>query len=131
MADPIHILVVDDDVNVRKSLVRYLEDEGFVIQSAESAEDALEILRNEAFEVAIVDIRLPKIDGNTLMLEAHRIQPDLRFIVHTGSVDYEIPRAVRDLGFCPGDVFQKPVKDMAVFTDAIHCKMQKENCHDE
>ena len=53
------ILVVDDEKNIRRTLQLILEDEGFAVLEAESAERALEVLGAEPVELGIFDIRLP------------------------------------------------------------------------
>ena len=74
-ASAVRVLVVDDESCIRNSLVNYLEDRGCKVVSAESAEEALETLRTEAVDVAIVDIRLPGMDGNGLIFAAHEMLP--------------------------------------------------------
>ena len=106
------ILVIDDDPSVRISLVAYLEDEGFEVMSADSGERGLEIIAKTPPQLAIVDMRLPGIDGNEVIVRAHAANPDIKFIVLTGSYDYVIPSAIEDAGLTPDNVMQKPVADM-------------------
>lgn len=57
------ILVVDDDEKIKKLISIYLENEGFSTTLANDAEEALELLKDEEFDLIILDIMLPKIDG--------------------------------------------------------------------
>jgi two-component system, NtrC family, nitrogen regulation response regulator NtrX len=57
------ILVVDDEKNIRRTLRMVLEGEGYGVEEAESAERALEILEEAAIDLAILDVRLPKMSG--------------------------------------------------------------------
>ncbi|MFF2878483.1 response regulator transcription factor [Gottfriedia sp. NPDC057991] len=57
------ILVVDDDEKIKKLISIYLENEGFSTTLADDAEEALELLKVEDFDLIILDIMLPKIDG--------------------------------------------------------------------
>ncbi|MEE6449229.1 response regulator transcription factor [Gottfriedia acidiceleris] len=57
------ILVVDDDEKIKKLISIYLENEGFSTTLANDAEEALELLKDEDFDLIILDIMLPKIDG--------------------------------------------------------------------
>lgn len=57
------VLVVEDDERVRAALSLVLEDEGYRVHQAESAEAALELLRSRDVDVAIVDVMLPRLDG--------------------------------------------------------------------
>lgn len=63
MSDNEVILVVDDETPVRISLAAYLEDEGFEVRVADSAERALESVSADPPDVAVVDLRLPGMDG--------------------------------------------------------------------
>jgi DNA-binding response OmpR family regulator len=57
------ILVVDDDEKIKKLISIYLENEGFSTTLANDAEEALELLKDEDFDLIILDIMLPKING--------------------------------------------------------------------
>ena len=113
------VLVVDDEEVVRQNIVAYLEDDGLVARGAESAEQALEILAQQEFGVAIIDLRLPGMDGNALIVHAAALQPRLKFIVHTGSSNYTLPPELVALGVTEDDVFHKPVMDMSAFVAKI------------
>ncbi|MFO7911792.1 MAG: response regulator, partial [Desulfotignum sp.] len=78
-------LILDDEESIRQSIAAFMEDEGYNVFQAETSEDALEIVKNHHIDKAVVDIRLPGVDGNTFMVEAAKINPDMKFVVHTGS----------------------------------------------
>lgn len=113
------ILALDDDRAVLVSTVFYLEDEGYDVISAESAEDALDLLDAEAPDIALVDMRLPGMDGNDFIREAAKKLPDLQYIVMTGSSVYEVPKDLQELGVCDDTVLKKPLNDMAKITEVI------------
>ncbi|SHK63220.1 Response regulator receiver domain-containing protein [Desulfatibacillum alkenivorans DSM 16219] len=123
MTIDIKVLVVDDDEPVRNSLVNFLEDEGFEPVSAESGEQALDLAAKEHFDVAIVDMRLPGIDGDTVVLEAKKIQSHLKFIIYTGSDDYYPQNILIDIGMKPEHVFYKPLRNLDVLSQAIRSLM--------
>ena len=77
------ILVVDDEAEIRKSLSGVLEDEGYTVSSVESAEACLETLSRKGFDLVLLDIWLPGMDG----LEC------LKKIKHDGTGD-EIPEVI-------------------------------------
>jgi len=108
----IKVLVVDDEVSVCQSLVGFLEDSDFDVNSASSGEEALELAKKEYFDVAIVDLRLPGISGDALILKAHQLVPDLRFIIHTGSVGYRLSEDLKQIGMLPDHVYMKPMDDL-------------------
>jgi DNA-binding NtrC family response regulator len=124
------ILILDDEEGFRRSLRAYLEDEGFEVLEAESGEQALEIVVRSRIDAVIVDIRLPGIDGNAFMECAHRFHPDLRFLVFTGSVDYQLPDRFRKLGINEARVFFKPLDDMAALTNALKTIFKKKEDHE-
>ncbi|HON77314.1 MAG TPA: response regulator [Spirochaetota bacterium] len=126
MMPPIHVLVVDDEDVVCSNVIAFLEDEGFDVVSASSGEKALDIIASKKFDVGIMDMRLPGIDGNTLILKSHELQPDMKFLIHTGSTNYNLPRALTDIGLSENNIFQKPLIDMGVLVDAIQ-KLVKGN----
>ncbi|PCH61150.1 MAG: response regulator, partial [Gammaproteobacteria bacterium] len=64
------ILILDDEDVVRQSFVDYFEDNLWRVVQAETAEQALDLLETEQPEVALVDIRLPGIDGDEFIREA-------------------------------------------------------------
>lgn len=118
--ESVHILIVDDEPAVRMSLRGYLCDRGFNVHLSESAEDALKLLETQTIDVAIVDIRLEGMDGNTFILKAHEERPLLKFLIYTGSSQYVLVPALVEIGISNADVFRKPLKDMSVIVDAVN-----------
>jgi len=117
------VLVIDDDPAVLENLIAYLEDEGLEVISADDAEKAFELIQSNSPQVAIVDMRLPGMDGNELIARAHELDADLKFIIHTGSADYTIPASLLEIGMKSSDIIKKPVSDMGIFVDAITQKI--------
>lgn len=115
----IKVLVVDDEVAVCSNVAAFLEDEGFTVFSAASGEEALDLLLEQNIDVAIIDMRLPGIDGDTLILKAHEIQPVLKFLIHTGSTNYSVSSAMEEIGVKNEQIYRKPLLDMNVFTKGI------------
>ena len=113
------ILVVDDEESIRRNLRIYLEDEGFEVVGAKSGEEAIELLTHGSFEAAIVDIRLPGIDGNTFIDRAHDLDARLGFLVFTGSAGYQLPERHATMGMREAQVFMKPLSDVSKLVDAL------------
>lgn len=61
------VLIVDDESSIRESLAEFLRDFGMNVDTAENAEDALELLRQKSFDVMIADLRLPGITGDAMI----------------------------------------------------------------
>ncbi len=72
-----------------------------------------------AFEAAIVDIRLPGMDGNAFIEHAHQVDGRLNFLIFTGSVGYQLPERLAGMGVRPSQVFMKPLNDMTVMVDSL------------
>jgi DNA-binding NtrC family response regulator len=100
------ILVVDDEVNIRRSLRSTLEAEGFGVLDAESAERALDILAAEPVDLALFDIRLPGMDGLTLLDKARELWRDLPVVVMSGHAD--LAEAVDAMKRGATDFLEKP-----------------------
>lgn len=105
-------LIIDDEDSIRKSIAAFIEDEGGIVFQASSGEQALEILGSHKIEKAIVDIRLPGMDGDSFIVEALKMNPDIRIVIHTGSSDYVPSQTVRAAGITSERIFFKPAKDM-------------------
>ncbi|HQN18673.1 MAG TPA: response regulator [Syntrophobacteraceae bacterium] len=113
------ILVVDDEESIRRNLLIYLDDEGFEVRGAESGEEGLEMLTHDSFEAAIVDMRLPGIDGNTFIERAHELDGQLGFLIYTGSAKYQLPERLTRIGLTETQVFMKPLSDMTPLVSAL------------
>ncbi len=115
----IRLLLVDDDTSVCQSLAGFLEDFDFQTALAFSAEEALGMLAEKPYDVLIVDLRLPDMTGEALILKAYEIKPDMHFMVNTGSAEYSLSEELRKIGMKPEYVFLKPVTDMNTLIVAI------------
>jgi len=77
------ILVVDDEKIARVTLSQILRLEGYTVHSVESGEMALEALRQEPFDLVIVDLQMPGISGLDVLRNTVREFPGVRFIILT------------------------------------------------
>ena len=115
----IRVLVIDDEPAICLSLSAFLEDYGFRASTAESAEDALELMKSNEYDVCIVDMRLPGMSGEDLILRARERYPDQRHIIYTGSISYNLPEKLKELGMRPEHVFLKPVRVLSLLVKCI------------
>ena len=113
------LLILDDEESIRQSIAAFLEDDGYLVYQAGSGEEALEIVKTRRVDGAIVDIRLPGMDGNAFMLEARKLAADLKFVIHTGSADYNPPVSVKSLGITSDKVLIKPVPNLNMLLKAL------------
>ncbi len=105
MGEP-SILIVDDDIVVRDSLGKWFESEGFQVSIAPGAAAALEMLAGRRFDLALVDIKMPGVDGIELQAKLREIDPSMPVIIMTGFASVET--AVRALKNGAYDYITKP-----------------------
>ena len=72
-----------------------------------------------AFDVCIMDLRLPGMDGDAAIRSLHRIHPRLKYLIHTGTAGYDLPDDLRTIGVGNGQIFRKPLPDMAPLAAAV------------
>ena len=83
------VLVVDDDEGVRRVLARWISAMGYAVKTAESADVALEIMRDCPIDVALCDVRLPGHDGIWLVDQVRRNYPDISIVLATGLLEMD------------------------------------------
>lgn len=84
MGETARILIVDDDENIRKVLTTILEDEGYNVESVENAKKAIEKTKKRYYNLALIDIRLPDMEGIELLTKIRDTTPKMRKIIITG-----------------------------------------------
>jgi DNA-binding response OmpR family regulator len=85
----VRVLVVDDEMHVRSALTRSLALAGYHADEAASGYQALQLLERGPYDVMLLDIRMPGMDGVEVMSRAHQSHPDLRIIILTGHATLE------------------------------------------
>lgn len=101
-----NLLIVDDDVEVRQFLGRFCADQGYAVSSVGSAEAALEQFEGDAVDLLVTDLKLPNMDGNSLISWVHERFPDVPIIAISGHSDIQTAVDVLKLGAC--DLIVKP-----------------------
>jgi len=81
---PARILIIDDDENIRKVLQTILEDEGYHVETAETAKKGIEKTQQFVFNLALIDVRLPDMEGIELLTKLQDTKPKMRKIIVTG-----------------------------------------------
>jgi two-component system, NtrC family, C4-dicarboxylate transport response regulator DctD len=100
------VLFIDDEEEVRRSAAQSLDLAGFQVRSLGHAEAALELATQGFNGIVITDIRMPAMDGMTLMGRIHEIDPDIPVILATGHGDVQLAvRAMREGAY---DFIEKP-----------------------
>lgn len=80
----VRILVVDDEKNMRTTLSDILEEEGFEVRTAESGEKAVKMCAKDDYDVVLMDVRMPGIDGVEAFRRIRRQHRDVRVIMMSG-----------------------------------------------
>jgi DNA-binding NtrC family response regulator len=78
------IIIVDDDENIRKTMKTILEDEGYFVDVAATGNEAIEMTQETAYNIALLDIRLPDMEGVELLKLIKENVPRTRKIMVTG-----------------------------------------------
>ena len=100
------ILLIDDDPAILKSIGNYLRDRGHRLFAAQRGAEGMEILRREAVDIVITDVKMPGMDGFEVLREVRRTSPGTEVIVITAFGDIESAvQAMREGAF---DFFTKP-----------------------
>lgn len=103
------VLVVDDESMQRQSLAMRLERKGFQVASAASGREALTMLEMRKVEFALIDLRMPEMDGIELLRRIHARWPEITVIVMTAFSD--VSTAIRAIKAGAFHYLEKPIKD--------------------
>ena len=101
------ILIVDDEKDILETLKQILERKGYDVDTAETGKEALEKSKNELYNLALLDIVLPDIEGTELLTKLHGIMPRMMKIMVTGSPSLQ--HAVKSLNLGADAYILKPV----------------------
>ncbi|GAB6072723.1 sigma-54 dependent transcriptional regulator [Venenivibrio stagnispumantis] len=87
-----YILVVDDEEDILFSIKEILEDEGYKVDIESSAEKAIQLVKENDYDLVISDLKIPKITGDKLLKEVKKINKNISFIILTayGSIDVAV-----------------------------------------
>jgi DNA-binding response OmpR family regulator len=120
------ILIIDDEVVLRQTLARVLQQAGFEATSAENAEQALVFLKSTVFDLVYMDLRMPGLHGLEALKLIHEQYPGLPVVLFTAQPD--INSAVEALRNGATDYLLKPLKPQAIIerTQTILAAQKKE-----
>jgi len=77
-------LIIDDDENIRKVLQAILEDEGYIVETVDTAKKGIERSEKAFYNLALIDVRLPDMEGIELLSKLRTTKPKMRKIIVTG-----------------------------------------------
>ena len=82
--DTVRILIVDDEKVIREGVARALSGKGFTIDKAESGERGIEMIKQSGFDIVLLDLMMPGIDGFGVLEWIKEHEPQIQVIVVTG-----------------------------------------------
>ena len=104
---PSKVLVVDDEEMIRDLLRTTLEDEGFKVTTAENGAEALKSLENGTFDVVVLDLKMPVLDGPSTLKSIRQQWPELPVIIATAVPESDL--MAKTLPYTPVTVLAKPL----------------------
>ena len=108
MDERVKILVVDDDAGIREVLGSTLEQEGYKAEVAQTGKEAVEKCQTESFDLALIDVKLPDMEGTKLLSMLNKFNPAMVKIMITGYPSLE--NAVRSINSGANGYLVKPFK---------------------
>jgi DNA-binding NtrC family response regulator len=111
------ILVVDDEKHIRDSCIKLLQRKRFDAQGAADGTEALDKIGKEVFDLVLLDIRMPGMDGIEVLRRAKEISPDILVLVLTGHGTIDTANEALQLG--AAGFIRKPIaiEDLAQSID--------------
>jgi len=95
---PVRLLLVDDEERFVTTLARLLGLRGMAVTSALSAEQALAAFAPGAFDVALLDVKMPGVSGVDLLVELRKRDPDIEVIMLTGHASVDVAAEIMSRG---------------------------------
>jgi len=120
------ILVIDDDESIRKVLKTILEDEGYVVDTAENGKEAIRKSNENFYNLALIDIKLPDMEGTKLLTAMKETFPPMVKIILTGFPTMQ--NAIEAVNKGADGYVTKPIEDIDALLSKIreHLKKQEE-----
>jgi DNA-binding NtrC family response regulator len=106
---PATILIVDDERNIQLTLARALTLEGYAAETASGGQEALEKIAALPIDVVVMDVKMPDLDGITVLERARATRPDLPVVIMSGHGSIETVRQAFKLGAF--DYLEKPITE--------------------
>jgi two-component system nitrogen regulation response regulator NtrX len=125
-----HVLIVDDEAEIRESLESILREEDYVVTTAATSAEALELLHDAAYDVVLLDIWLPDRDGLETLTEIRQMEstnvPEVIIISGHGTIE----AAVRATKLGAYDFLEKPLsleRTLIVLKNAMRARQMRED----
>ncbi|MGA1842196.1 MAG: sigma-54-dependent transcriptional regulator [bacterium] len=104
----LRILLIDDEEIVHQTLSPYLQDSGHEVDNVREGLKAIELIKAKDYDLALIDVRMPGMDGLSLLSKISEIRPDLSSVIITGHGNMEM--VIQALRSGAADFLTKPIK---------------------
>jgi DNA-binding NtrC family response regulator len=126
MGEPARILIVDDDESIRKTIEAILKQEKYIVETAENGREAIKKTQANFYNLALIDIRLPDMEGTKLLTEIKDTTPKMVKIIVTGYPTLQ--NAIQAVNEGADGYILKPMKiDQLLKKIKEHLKKQEKN----
>ena len=126
--DRSRILVVDDELTIRKSIQKRLEREGYEVTSADNAKDALQLFQENSFDTVISDIRMEEMDGLELLKRLQSQRRDIPVIMVTGAPSLDTAQeSIKEGAY---DYITKPI-EREILINTVKRALEKKRLNDQ
>ena len=122
------ILVVDDELTIRKSIQKRLEKEGYEVTSADNAKDALQLFQENSFDTVISDIRMEEMDGLELLKRLQDHRRDIPVVMVTGAPSLDTAQESIKAGAY--DYITKPI-EREILINTVKRALEKKRLNDQ
>ena len=112
-------LIVDDEASMREELAILLQEHGMQVDTAADGEEGLQKLLSDEFDVAVVDLKMPKMGGLEMIRKADEAEVDTYIVILTGHGDKEDAVAALRLQHMVKDWFEKSDLDVDAFVKSV------------
>lgn len=119
----INIMIVDDEEGIRKSLSAYLKLEDYNVETAENGREALDKLRKTKYNIVLMDINMPVMDGLEALKEIKRIDFSIQVIMMTAYSTFD--KTIKSLEFGATDYVMKPFKDLSEILHLVNLSEER------
>jgi len=94
----VKILVIDDDAQDRDLINAVLEERGYEVMLAESGRTGLALCHRQRIDAVVLDLRMPEMDGRSVLQQLHTLHPSLPVVVFSGEGTEDVELEVLDRG---------------------------------
>jgi len=113
----VRILAVDDEEDILRALQTHLEMDGYQVEIAESAKEALEKINEQTFQIILTDINMPKMDGIELLEKVKELRGDAIVIMITAYTS--LMKVLNSRIYGAADYILKPFRDLSEVDEVV------------